>query len=131
MADTVDVKQIFAGTRWDVFHLINRSDGTGEAAVTKVDISTFTTGAGDVATYSSIDRIEYSVFGFNHVALLWDHTTDDEIAVLAAQGTMDWSMLGGNIDPRSGGGTGDILLTTNGGAAGSGYDITIYLRFKA
>lgn len=131
MADTVDTKQLFAGKRYDIFKLTSRSDGTGESGVTKVDISTFTTAAGETATYSAIDRIEYNVWGFNYVALLWDHTTDDEIAVLSGQGAMDWSAVGGNVDPRSSGGTGDILLTTSGTMANSGYDITLYVRFKA
>jgi hypothetical protein len=131
MADTVDVKHLFNGKRWDVFHLTNRSDGTGESGVTKVDISTFTTVDGQVPTYSSVDRIEYNVWGFNYAALLWDHTTDDEIAVCAGQGVMDWTDLGGNVDPRSAGDTGDIKLTTSGTTANSGYDITLYVRMKS
>jgi hypothetical protein len=131
MADTVDVKTLFGGKRYKMFHLTNQSDGTGEAAVTKVDISTLTDPVGAVCTYTAIDRIEYSVFGMNYVTLAWDHTTDDEIAVLSGQGVMDWSQLGGNVDPRTAGGTGDILLTTNGAAAGAGYDITLYVKPKA
>lgn len=131
MADTVDVKHLYNGKRWDVFHLQNRSDGTGESAVAKVDISTFTCVDGSTPTYSSVERIEYSVWGFNYVLLAWDHTTDDEIATLSGQGVMDWSNLGGNIDPRTTGDTGDIKLTTSGTTANSGYDITVYLRFKS
>jgi hypothetical protein len=134
MADTVDVKAVFSGRRNKVYHLTNISDGTGESDVIKVDISALTAPGSNgpvTATYSAIDRIEYSVWGFNYVALEWDHTTDDEIAILQGQGVMDWSIAGGNVDPRSAGATGDIVLTTNGGAAGSGYDITIYFRLKA
>lgn len=131
MPDTVDVKALFAGKRLKVYHLTNQSDGTGESAVAKVDISTLTDARGNVCTYTAIDRIEYSVSGFNYVLLAWDHTAADEIAVLAGQGVMDWSMVGGNVDPRSDGETGDIVLTTDGGADGSSYDITIYLRPKA
>ena len=69
--------------------------------------------------------------GFNYVTLAWDHTTDDEIAVLSGQSVIDWSSIGGNVDPQSTGGTGDILLTTDGGADGSSYDITLYMRPKA
>jgi hypothetical protein len=135
MADTVDVKLLFSGKRYEVFHLTNQSDMTGEGDVTKMDISTFTDPVGNVCTYTAIDRIEYSVWGFPYVTLEWDHTTDDEIAVLAAQGIMDWSKVGGNVDPRSAGGPGDIILTTGlfptAAPAGSGYDITIYVRPKA
>lgn len=130
MADTVDTKVINRGKRYYVVHLQNRSDGTGESGVTKVDISTLTNAAGATATYSVVDRIEYSVWGFNHVRLDWDHTTDDEIATLSGQGIIDWQPAGGNVDPKTSGGTGDILLTTNGGASGSGYDITLWIRLK-
>ncbi len=134
MVNTVDVRQIFAGKRYDIFHLQCRADGgvgVEEAAVLKVDISTFADGNGNVANYTSIDRIEYSIGGITTVRLDWDHTADDEIATLAGTGVMDWASVGGNVDPRSAGGTGDILLTTAGMTANGGYDITLYLRFKA
>lgn len=131
MVDLVDIKQIFSGRRFEIFHLTSQSDGTGEADVAKVDISTLTDAVGAVCTYTAIDRIEYSVFGMNYVTLEWEHTTDDEIAVLSGQGVLDWSQLGGSVDPRTAGGTGDIVLTTDGAVDGSGYDITIYVRPKA
>lgn len=131
MADTVDSKILFSGKRYHVVHRVNQSDGTGESAQTVVDISTINDPAGRTSTYSVIDRIEYSVWGFNYVTLYWDHTTDDEIAVLSGDGVKDWTDVGGNIDPRTTGGTGDILITTDGGADGAGYDITVYLRQKA
>jgi hypothetical protein len=132
MVDLVDVKLLFNGKgRYKIYHLTNQSDGTGEAGVAKVDISTLLDPKGNVCTYTAIDRIEYSVFGMNYVTLVWDHTTDDEIAVLSGQGAMDWSQLGGNVDPRTAGGTGDILLTTDGAADGAGYDISIFVRCKA
>lgn len=131
MTDTVDVKTIFGGRRNRIIHLTNQSDSTGESGVVKVDISALTDPNGNVATYSAVDRIEYSVWGMNYVTLAWDHTTDDEIAVLSGQGVMDWSQAGGNVDPRSTGGTGDIILTTDGATDGGGYDITLYVRPKA
>ena len=132
MADTVNTSVVFSGKRRYAVHLTNESDGTGEAAVQKVDISGLVYGdrAGTAATYSVIDLIEYSVTGFNYVVLEWDHTTNDEIAVLAGQGVIDWAAYGGKTDPQSAGGTGDIVLTTDGGADGSGYDITIHMRPK-
>ncbi len=131
MADTVNVQTVHDGGYRQSVHLTNESDGTGESAVAKVDISTKTNGAGDVATYSTIDFIEYSVSGFNYVVLEWDHDTNDEIAVLSGQGVIDWYAAGGKTDPQSTGGTGDIVLTTDGGADGAMYDITIHFRPKA
>lgn len=131
MADVVDQKTIYSGKRYHTVHRINQSDGTGESAVTVVDISTLRDALGRVCDYSVVDRIEYSVWGFNYVTLYWDHTTDDEIAVLSRQGVIDFADFGGKVDPKTTGGTGDILLTTNGGAAGAGYDFTLIIRPKA
>lgn len=132
MTDVVTSEYIYNGLRRKVLHLTNISDSTGESAVTKVDISALTFGNGQVPSYTTIDMIDYNIQGMSSVRLYWDHTTDDEISVLpAGQGTIDFNAIGGKTDPRSDGGTGDILLTTNGQASGGTYDITIYLRPKA
>lgn len=128
MADTVDNRVIRNG-RYYVTRHINLSDGTGESGVAKLDLSAITDYLGRVPTYSVIDRIEYAVEGMT-VRLYWDHTTDDEIAVLAGSGVIDLQAEGGIVDPRSSGGTGDILFTTNGQASGSTYDITLWTRLK-
>jgi hypothetical protein len=131
MADTVDTKVVFSGRKRYVVHLTNVSDGTGESGVAKVDISALT-GFGFTPTYTVVDMIEANVQGFTSVRLFWDHTTDDEIAVLGTgPNLIDWNAVGGNVDPKSTGGTGDILLTTAGAVSGATYDITLYLRPKA
>lgn len=131
MADTVDQKTIYSGSRYHAVHRSNQSDGTGETAASVVDISTLLDAADRVCDYSVVERIEYSVWGFNYITLVWDHTTDDEIAVLSGQGVIDFSDFGGKVDPKSAGGTGDILVTTDGGADGAGYDFTLIIRPKA
>lgn len=136
MANVVDVKTLFNGRRTKVFHLYGVID-TAESDVAKIDISTFTDSLGATATYTAIDKIEYCVTGAGFVTLEWDGDTDDEIAVLGGQGCIDWTPMGGNVDPRSAGGTGDILLSTVGATAAISatnmitYDITIYVRMKA
>lgn len=131
MADAVTTEYVYNGRRRKVLHLTNISDSTGESAVVKADISALTFG-GVVPTYTSIDMIDYNIQGMASVRLFWDHTTDDEIAILpAGQGTIDWNAIGGKTDPRTTGGTGDIVLTTNGQASGGTYNITIYFRPKA
>jgi len=130
MADTVDTKVLFNGRRRYAVRLTNISDGTGESGVTKIDISTLTNG-GFTPTSFSIDLIDYNIQGFTSVRLFWDHTTDDEIAVLpAGSGTLDFIAAGGSHDPKSTGGTGDVLLTTANTTAGNTYDITIWGRPK-
>jgi hypothetical protein len=130
MADVVDVRTIYNGRRNKVVRLQNRSDGTGESAVTKIDISTFTTPEGAPCSYIVIDKIEFALEGMS-AQLNWDHTTDDEIATLVGQNVMDWTAIGGLVDPRSAGGTGDVLLTTVNHTANDSYDITIHFRCKA
>ncbi len=130
MADTVNIQTVFSGIRRQVVHLTNESDGTGESAVVKVDISSKTY-KGLPAGSSTIDMIEYSVAGFNYVVLEWAHDTNDEIAILSGQGLIEWRDVGGKKDPRSAGGTGDMVLTTDVAADGAMYDITIHYRPKA
>jgi hypothetical protein len=131
MADTVDVRPLFVGTRRVAYRFTNVSDGTGEAAVTKVDISTLVGPDGRAApTRTVIEQIEWSIQGFTSVRLFWDHTTDDEIAVLSGAGFKDFREVGGMVDPASAGDTGDIKLTTAGAAANATYDITLVMRLK-
>jgi hypothetical protein len=132
MTDTVTAEYVYNGRRRKVLHLTNISDSTGESAVVKADISALTFGNGEVPSYTTIDMIDYQIQGMASVRLFWDHTTDDEIAILpAGQGTIDFNAIGGKTDPRSTGGTGDILLTTNGQESGGTYDLVIYFRPKA
>lgn len=131
MADTFDSLVVFNGKRIHSVRLVNISDGTGESGVTKVDISTLIGPNGNAPTYTKIREILWSIQGFSSIRLYWDHTADDEIAVLAAgHGYHDFTGLGGLVDPRSTGGTGDILLTTAGNINGATYDITLVLELK-
>lgn len=141
MADTVTTRTLRDTPRQLVVQLTGISDGTGEAAVTKVDKSTFlaapvgTAAAAEPASLD-IDRIDYAITGFPYVKLLWDHTTDDGAIVLpagAAELHFDDPMGDGAsapvlTDPRSTGGTGDILLTSPAAATNGVYLIVLYLR---
>lgn len=130
MADSVDVKYLFKGNRKAVVKITNLSDGTGETGVVKVDISTLIGPNGLAPTRTSIEKIEGTIQGFTSVDLYWDHTTDDELALLGTGFIYyDWGDLG-NVDPGSAGGTGDIILTTVGAVANATYDLTITFRLK-
>lgn len=122
----VDVQQVFNGTRRVVYRLTN--DGDTESSVAKIDISTLTGPKGLPVDYTSIQSIQYSVSDGDIVRLHWDHTTDDEILVLSSQGEFCFSHVGGLVDPKSTGGTGDILVSTNDGASGASYTIVIELK---
>jgi hypothetical protein len=131
MVDTVNVDVLQDGPRSYVVRLQNVSDGTGESAVKKVDASTLVGPAGKTGlapTYFAAESIQYDVQGFGYVQLLFDATTDDELATLSGQGYLEFDPAFN--DPKSTGTTGDILLTTSGASNGSSYDITLKLRKK-
>lgn len=131
MADTVDTIVVRNSPREYVVRLTNVSDGTGESAVAKVTLSSLT-GPGLVApTAVSLQELTWNIQGFNSVRLFWDHTTDDEMEVLSGVGYKSYRELSGLMDPRSVGGTGNVLLTTAGAASGNTYDITLCFRLKA
>lgn len=142
MADAVTSNVVIESKNQYVIHLTNISDGTGESAVTKVDKSAIGVATDGLEANSlDIERIRWSIQGFTSVRLLWDHTTDDLAMVMCNGGYEDYTGKFGEVfektgtsgllDPRSSGGTGDILLTTNGGSSGATYDITIWLRKNA
>ena len=128
MTDTVTATTVFNSPRKLIRHLTNRSDGTGESNVVKLDRSAFTGPDGTEPGYLVIEKIVYDVSSMR-VLLTWDHTTDEVIAVLQGHGVLDWRSVGGLKDTEAGG-DGDILLTTANQASGDGYDITLYVRKK-
>ena len=130
MADVVDTKVLYQDQRRYIVRLTNVSDGTGESDVVKIDVSTLTNSLGATCTYLAIEEIEWSIQGFTSVRLEFDATTDDECQVLSGNGYKDYRSFGGNVDPKSTGTTGDILLTTAGTTSGNTYDIVISARKK-
>lgn len=120
MADAVTSQKILDGPKKVVYKFTNVSDGTGESAVLKVDVS----GLSGAPASVKIDKIQYEVVGMS-VQLLWDATTDDLIGVFQSAGYMDFTCFGGLPNPKSTGWTGDILLTTSGHTAGDTYTIVM------
>ena len=122
MVDTVSTNITNDGLRNFHVHLQGVSDGTGETAVVKVDISTLIGPNGTIAPASfSVKSIQYDVAGFSSVQLFFDATTDDQLATMSGPGFLEFdSPL---KDPRSTGFTGDILLTSNNPISGAIYDI--------
>jgi hypothetical protein len=76
MADAVTTTTIQDGDRIAVIQLTNTSDGTGESAVTKIDVSGLAANSSNkqACTGVKLGRIVYSTFGMS-VKLLWDATT--------------------------------------------------------
>lgn len=131
MADTVDVQTLADGLRNHVVRMTNESDGTGESGVTKIDKSTLAgPEPGAIPGSLSLMEISWSIPD-GYVVLEWDHTTNDEIVVLSGVGATSYEFTGGIHDPKSTGGTGDIVLTTDGFVDGSSYNITAWFKKKS
>jgi len=130
MADAVTSTTIQDGNRIAVIQLTNTSDGTGESAVTKVDVSALAanTANGQACTGVKLGRIVYSTFGMS-VKLLWDATTDTICWDLNADYTTDedFTDFGGIRNTAGSGKTGDIMLTTTGHTNGDSYVIVLTL----
>ena len=127
MADAVNVSTIQDGGRTAIFYLTKTSDGTGEDAVTKIDVSALAASAdGDACTGVRIQKIVFSTVGMG-VKLLWDASTDVIIVELPPNysDTLDFSDIGGLPNYSGSGKTGDMQLTTVGHASGETYAITI------
>lgn len=127
MADAVASQTVLDGPRNVVMRFTNTSDGTGESAVTKVDVSALSGAPGRV----SIKRIEYSTQGMA-VRLLWDATADDLIIDLPQNVTdvLEFD-AGGLQNPKSTGYTGDIQFTTIGHSSGDTYTVVLHMIKKA
>lgn len=123
-ADTVTGSTITLGGSVSSFVFSNFSDGTGEAAVKKIDISALA----NSPTKVRITKVKWAITGMG-VEILFDHTTDDRVLSLTGNGFLGENELGGGIkDPASSGGTGDLLMTTTGHTLGDSY--TIFIETK-
>jgi len=134
MADAVTSTTLMDSDRVAIIQLTNTSDGTGEAAVKKIDVSALSdSSTGQACTGVRLAKIVYSTFGMS-VKLLWDATTDTICWDLNADYTTDedFTEFGGiRNTAASGGKTGDIMLTTTGHSDGDSYVIvlTVYKDF--
>ena len=126
MADAVNSEVIFSGATRYAARFTNISDGTGESKVTKIDISTLP----GAPTYTAIEELSWDVSGFSNIQLYWDHNTDDIIDIMSGRGARSYKDISYLFDPRSAGGTGDILLSTTGTGSGYTYDLTIVIQLR-
>lgn len=129
MADTVDTISILTGRNRIVRKFTNVSDGTGESAVTKIDISTLTGPNGSAPTKLVIEEVKWDVQGFSSVELLIADSSDTIALICSGNDYIDFRGVGGFVSDGSGG-TGDLKITTNDAALNSTYDITVVCRLK-
>lgn len=130
MADAVASQTLSDGPRYAVMKFTNTSDGTGEAAVLKVDVSALAVGAdGRTCTGVVIDKIQYMTKGMS-VRVLWDATTDVLAfeTPLEGDGEQCFESFGGLQNNAGSGKTGDVNFTTVGHTSGDAYTIVLYMR---
>lgn len=106
------------------------SDGSGESNVVKIDKSTLLAQTALEPTALDIMFCWGVAFGCSNVRLHWDHTTDDTALVVNGSFFFDYSHVKGLRDPKSAGGTGDILLTSTGMVASGGYCIDLMCQMR-
>ena len=128
MADAVATTTIIDGPRKAVIYCTDTSDGDGEAAVTKVDVSALSQSPDlDTCTGVRLEKVVFSNVGMG-VKILWDATADVIALELPADysDTLDFSDISGLPNYAGSGKTGDIQFTTVGATSGDTYSVTLY-----
>jgi|TARA_R110000796_G_scaffold199085_2_gene315358 hypothetical protein len=128
MADAVTSQTIQDGDRIAVLKFTNISDGTGEAAVKKVDVSALSaeSGTGRACTKVAIEQMWYDCSGMT-VDILWDASTDVICWTLSGYGFYDWRQAGPLVNNASSP-TGDVMFTTTGHDSGDRYTVMVAVR---
>jgi hypothetical protein len=130
MADAVTSLTIQDGERKAVLKFTNVSDGSGESAVKKVDVSALTKNhLGRDCNLVTINKIWWQCTGME-VQLFFDATANVLAIGLSedSNGHQDYSNFSGipnNADPANR--TGDILFTTVGHTSGDTYTVILEL----
>ena len=130
MADTVTSQTIQDGEKTAVLKFTNVSDGTGESAVKKVDVSALTTNsAGESCTSVSTASIYWACRGMG-VNIEFDASTNVLITGLPSDSTGDeyYDIFTGIPNNAGSGVTGDIDFTTVGHSSGDTYSIILVLN---
>ena len=130
MADAVTSQTLFDGDKHVIMKLTNISDGSGESAVKKVDVSALNSDInGNTCTSVAIEKIWWQCIGMK-VQLFFDATSDAFIIELGENqsGHHDYSEFGGLRNNAGSGKTGDIDFTTVGHSSADTYTITLKMR---
>ena len=130
MADTVTSQTIQDGERVAIMKFTNVSDGTGESAVKKVDVSALASSSqGKACTAVKVAKIWWACRGMG-VNIEFDASTNVLITGLPSDSTGDeyYSDVFTGIPNNAGSGkTGDIDFTTVGHSSGDTYSIILEL----
>ena len=127
MADAVTTQTILDGERLVIQKFTNISDGTGEAAVVKVDVSTLNPDTyGHACNGVKINKIWAQTYGMG-LDILWDADTNVicESVPAGIMYKMCYSDFGGISNNAGTGVTGDVLFSTVGASNGDRYTIIL------
>jgi len=127
MADAVTSQTIIDGERNCIMKFTNVSDGTGESAVAKVDVSALTSNSeGASCSEVRVMRVSHAIVGMS-VQLFLNATSNVLLIELAesSNGHMDFKDFGGIPNNAGSGKNGDILFTTKGHSSGDTYSIVL------
>ena len=127
MADAVTSQTIIDGERNCIMKFTNVSDGTGESAVAKVDVSALNSNSAGVSCSEvRVLRVSHAIVGMS-VHLFLNATSNVLLMELAesSNGHMDFADFGGLPNNAGSGKNGDILFTTKGHSSGDTYSITL------
>ena len=127
MVDTVTSQTIQDDNRKAVLKFTNISDGSGESAVTKIDVSALQANSkGASCTEVAISKIWWQCVGMG-VQLLNDATTDTLIIALSPDSNCmhDYTPFSGIPNNAGSGKTGDVQFTTIGASSGDTYTVIL------
>ena len=127
MADAVTSQVILDGDRLYIAKFTDISDGTGEAAALKIDVSTLKADSnGHACNGVKINKIWAQTYGMG-VDILWDADTDVICETIPADVMykMCYSDFGGISNNAGTGKTGDVMFTTVGASNGDRYTIIL------
>jgi len=130
MADAVTSQTIVDGENTVVKKFTYISDGTGESAVVKVDVSALAASQlGKTCTGVTIEKIWWQCIGMK-TRLFFDATSDAFIIELGENqsGYHDYTGFGGLSNNAGSGKTGDVVFTTVGHTSGDTYTVTLQMR---
>jgi len=127
MADAVTSQTIIDGERSCIMKFTNVSDGSGESAVAKVDVSALATNSRGVSCSEvRVMRVSHAIVGMS-VQLFFNATSNVLLMELAesSNGHMDFTDFGGIPNNAGSGKDGDVLFTTKGHSSGDTYSIVL------
>jgi hypothetical protein len=127
MADAVTSQTLIDGERVAIMKFTNISDGTGETAVTKVNVANLaSSGSGKACTGVIVNKITSVCHGME-VRMYWDASTDVPffMSTINTNYENDFSSIGGITNNSGTGKNGNIVFSTADMSAGDTYTVVL------